>query len=162
MSLVNAPDATTVGFTPDEIDFSLSTRQARLKWVVVVDAALPPGRAANAAICAAAPTVAAVTGLMGAEATDGEGVVHPGLPWTGCSVLAADSATLRAVRAKAASRADIFVADVPAVAQSIRVYGDFIAEVGRTRTEDIDYCAISVVGPRNAVDRIVSTLPLMR
>jgi peptidyl-tRNA hydrolase len=161
MSTENAPSATAVGFAPEEIDFSLSTRQARLKWVVVVNADLPPGRAANAAICAAAPTVTAVPGLRGADATDGEGTVHPGLPWAGCSVLAADAATLRTIRAKAASRADIFVADVPAAAQSTRVYSDFIAAVGKTQTEDIVYCAISIVSPRNPVDKIVSKLPLM-
>ncbi|MFE3826928.1 DUF2000 domain-containing protein [Streptomyces sp. NPDC059092] len=158
---MNAPSATTVGFAPEEVDFTLSTRQARLKWVVVVNADLPPGRAANAAICAAAPTVTAVPGLLGTDAADAEGTVHPGLPWAGCSVLVADSATLRTIRAKAASRADIFVADVPAAAQSTRVYSDFITAVGKTPTEDIDYCAVSVVGPRNPVDKIVGKLPLM-
>ncbi|MFI2301728.1 DUF2000 domain-containing protein [Actinacidiphila glaucinigra] len=161
MSMVNTPGAATVGFTPEEIDFSLSTRQARLKWVVVVNADLPPGRAANAAICAVAPTVTAVTGLLGAEATDADGTVHPGLPWAGCSVLTADAATLRTIRVKAASCAAIFVAAVPTAAQTTRVYSDFIADVGKSRAEEIDYCAISIVGPRNPVDKIVGKLPLM-
>ncbi|WP_326807059.1 DUF2000 domain-containing protein [Streptomyces sp. NBC_01775] len=161
MSVVNAPETTAVGFAPEEMDYSLSTRQARLKWVVVVDSGLPPGRAANAAVCAAAPTVTSVPGLLGTNAADAEGVVHPGLPWTGCSVLVADSATLRAIRAKAASRTDTFVADVPAAAQSTRVYSDFIAVVGKTQTEDIEYCAVSIVGPRNRVDKIIGKLPLM-
>lgn len=161
MSAVNEPGTTAVGFTPEELDFELSTRQVRLKWVVVVNADLPPGRAVNAAVCAAAPTVAAVPGLLGSEAPDAEGTVHSGLPWVGCSVLVADSATLRTIRAKAASRADTFVADVPAAAQSTRVYGDFIAAVGKTQTEEMEYCAVSIVGPRNPVDRIVGKLPLM-
>ncbi|MFI6697901.1 DUF2000 domain-containing protein [Streptomyces sp. NPDC050509] len=161
MSVVNAPETTAVGFAPEEMDYSLSTRQARLKWVVVVDSGLPPGRAANAAVCAAAPTVASVPGLLGTHAADAEGVVHPGLPWTGCSVLVADSATLRAIRTKAMSRPDTFVADVPAAAQSTRVYSDFIAAVGTSPTEDIEYCAVSIVGPRNRVDKIIGKLPLM-
>jgi hypothetical protein len=41
MPVVNAPSAATVGFAPEEVDFSLSTRQARLKWVVIVNADLP-------------------------------------------------------------------------------------------------------------------------
>ncbi|WP_240796193.1 DUF2000 domain-containing protein [Streptomyces sp. RFCAC02] len=158
---MNESGAAVVGFAPDEVDFSLSTRQARLKWVVVVDAGLPPGRAVNAAVCAAAPTAAAVAGLLGAGAPDAEGTVHAGLPWLGCSVLAADTATLRAVRDRAASRADTFVADVPAAAQSTRVYGDFLAAVGGSRTGDLEYCAVSIVGPRNPVDRIVGRLPLL-
>ena len=132
-----------------------------MKWVVVVSADLPAGRAANAAICAAAPTVAAVPGLLGSEATDAEGTVHAALPWLGCSVLVADQAALRAIRAKAASRPDTFVADVPAAAQSTRVYSDFITAVGKAQTEDMDYCAVSIVGPRNHIDKIVGTLPLM-
>ncbi|MEU3464730.1 DUF2000 domain-containing protein [Streptomyces sp. NPDC006733] len=158
---MNGPSAAPVGFAPEEMDFRLPTRQARLKWVIVVNADLPPGRAANAAICAAAPTAASVPGLLGAAATDAEGATHPGLPWAGCSVLVADAATLRTLRAKAAARTDMFLADVPVAAQSTRVYGDFIATVGETRTTDLDYCAVSIVGPRNPVDKIVGKLPLM-
>ncbi|MGW9027114.1 DUF2000 family protein [Streptomyces sp. NPDC055722] len=33
--------------------------------------------------------------------------------------------------------------------------------MGKTQTEDMDYCAVSIVGPRNRVDKIVGKLPLM-
>ncbi|MEU1592490.1 DUF2000 family protein [Streptomyces sp. NPDC005708] len=45
--------------------------------------------------------------------------------------------------------------------QSTRVYSDFIAAVGKTQTEDMDYCAVSIVGPRSRVDKIVGKLLLM-
>ena len=45
-----------------------TTRSARLKWVVVVDEAMPAGRVANAAICVAAATATSVTGLIGPAA----------------------------------------------------------------------------------------------
>jgi hypothetical protein len=48
----------SIGFTTEEINPDAPTRAARLKWVIVVDGALPPGRAANAAICTAAATSA--------------------------------------------------------------------------------------------------------
>jgi hypothetical protein len=150
-----------VGFAPEEIDPTVSTRAARLKWVVVVNADLPPGRGANAAICVAAATSAAVTGLLGEDAVDAEGNAHPGLPWAGCSVLAADAAALRAIRAKAASAAGTFVADMPAAAQQTRVYADYLTTVSKTNADDIEYYAVSVVGPRNRVDKIVGKLPLM-
>lgn len=152
---------TSVGFAPDEVDLSLSTRAARLKWVVVVNSNLPPGRAANAAICAAAPTVAAVPGLIGVDVADAEGAMHPGLPWVGCTVLVADSLTLRGIRDKAAAAADTFVADMPAVAQRTLVYTDYLAAMSATTAEDMDYCAVSIVGPRNRVGKIVGKLPLM-
>jgi hypothetical protein len=158
---IEMPDRTTVGFAAQERDFTAPTRAARLKWVVVVDASLPPGRAVNAAICAAAATSTAVAGLLGDSAIDADGWSHPGLPWAGCTVLAADSATLRAIRAKAAARADMFVADMPAAGQQTRVYREYLDALSRTGTDDIDYCAVSIVGPRNPVDKVVGRLPLL-
>src|SRR4051794_31762156 len=75
----------SVGFSPDEIDTSAPTRSARLKWVVVVNEALPAGLAVNAAICAAAATSPAISGLLGDGVDDADGNWHPGLPWAGCS-----------------------------------------------------------------------------
>ena len=157
----NTP-TTAIGFAPDEYDPAVSTRAARLKWVVVVDRDLPPGRAVNAAICAAAATQSSVPGLLGDAVTDGEGTVHPGRPWAGCSVLAADAAALRAIRANAASYADTFVADMPVAAQETLVYADYQATVGKTATDDLVYCAVSIVGPRNRVSKIVGKLPLLQ
>jgi hypothetical protein len=127
----------------------------------VVDGSLPPGRAVNAAVCTAAATESAVTGLLGDAATDADGNAHPGLPWAGCTVLTADAATLRTIRTKAAARPDIFVADMPAAAQHTRVYTEYLGAVGKTKADDLDYYAISLVGPRNPVDKIVGKLPLM-
>ncbi|MGW5262240.1 DUF2000 domain-containing protein [Microbispora sp. NPDC004025] len=152
---------TGVGFVPEEIDPALPTRAARLKWVIVVDGDLPAGRAVNAAVCVAAATSTAVAGLLGDDAVDADGGAHPGLPWAGCSVLAADAATLRAIRAKAAASAGCFVADMPAAAQHTRVYADYLATMKETAADDVDYYAVSVVGPRNRVDKIAGKLPLM-
>ncbi|MBM2622182.1 DUF2000 domain-containing protein [Actinoplanes sp. LDG1-06] len=149
------------GFAPDEIDPDAPTRSARLKWVVVVDADLPAGRAANAAICTAAATSQAVNGLLGDDAVDADGNRHPGLPWAGCTVLAADTETLRKIRARAAARPDFFVADMPAAAQHTRVYREYLDTVAATEAEKIDYYAVSVVGPRNPVDKLVGRLPLL-
>jgi Protein of unknown function (DUF2000) len=113
------------------------------------------------AICVAAATSTAVTGLLGEDAVDAEGTTHPGLPWAGCSVLAADTATLRVIRAKAASSVGTFVADMPCAAQHTRVYADYLATMTKTQADDIEYCAVSIVGPRNRVDKIVGKLPLM-
>jgi len=150
-----------IGFTVDEIDQSTPTRAARLKWVVVVDGSLPPGRAANAAICTAAATSRAVAGLLGDDAIDADGGTHPGLPWAGCTVLAADADTLRTIRAKATGRADFHVADMPAAAQQTRVYTEYLAAVGAAPEAELDYYAVSIVGPRNPVDKLVGKLALL-
>jgi hypothetical protein len=156
-----AAAAPPVGFAPDEIDLSLSTRQARLKWVVVVDARLPAGRAVNAAVCAASATVAGVRGLLGPDVIDGSGMTHPGIPWTGCSVLSADAEHLRSIHERAAADPDMFVADMPNDAQHIRVYADYLDRVAGTKTEDLGYLVVSVVGPRNRVAKLVKGLTLL-
>lgn len=150
-----------IGFAPEEQDTAAPTRSARLKWVVVVNEALAPGLAVNAAICAAAATAAQVSGLLGQDAEDADGNAHPGLPWAGCSVLVADAQTLRTIRAKAAAHEGTFVADMPAAAQQTRVYDEYLAAVAETPPAEIEYYAVSIVGPRNRVDKIVGRLPLM-
>lgn len=151
----------TVGFQPDEVDTAAPTRSARLKWVVVVDESLPAGLAANAAICTAAATASGVSGLLGPDAVDADGSTHPGLPWAGCSVLRATAAQLAVIRAKAAAADDVFVADMPAAAQQTRVYDEYLAAVAAAEGDALPYYAVSVVGPRNRVDRIVGRLALL-
>jgi len=151
-----------VGFELDEIRTDEPTRSARLKWVIVVDEALPPGRATNAAICVTAATAAGVTGLLGPEAKDAAGGVHPGLPWAGCTVLGASAALLSAIRAKAAGSLGVFLADMPAAAQHTRVYDEYLAQVSAAGPDELGYYALSLVGPRNRVDKLVHRLSLLR
>lgn len=150
-----------VGFDPDEIRLDEPTRSARLKWVVVVDESLAAGQAANAVVCVAAATAAGVTGLLGPAATDADGSAHPGLPWAGCTVLAAPRTELSRIRAKAAGSPGVHVADMPASAQRTRVYAEYLAAVAGRPADDLDYLAVSLVGPRNRVDRVVGRLPLL-
>ncbi|GAA2900018.1 hypothetical protein GCM10010517_65600 [Streptosporangium fragile] len=145
-----------------DIRTHLPTRQAKLKWVIVVDESLPAGRAANAAACMAAAVGKALPDLVGRDGEDASGTRHPGLPWAGCSVLAADAGTLHALRAKAAAKDDLLVVDMPEPAQTSRVYDEYLSRLAETRNEDLTYCAISLVGPRNKVDKLVGRLGLLR
>lgn len=156
---MTAVQPSTVGFEPDEVRTDEPTRSARLKWVLVVDETLPAGRAVNAAVCVSAATAAGVTGLLGPDATDTAGSPHPGLPWAGCSVLAASPDQLAAIRAKAAASLGVFVADMPVQAQHTRVYDEYLEQVGAAA--ELAYYAVSIVGPRNRVDKIVGKLPLL-
>ncbi|WP_245933363.1 DUF2000 family protein [Arthrobacter livingstonensis] len=46
-------------------------------------------------------------------------------------------------------------------AQHIRVYAEYLEAVGATAAEEMDYYAVSIVGPRNRGDRMVGRLPLV-
>jgi hypothetical protein len=150
---------TAVGFEADEIRTDEPTRAARLKWVVVVDESLPPGRAVNAAVCVAAATSQGVHGLLGPDAQDAAGSPHPGLPWAGCSVLAADSARLAELRDRAEEALGVFVSDMPDEAQVTRIYDEYRQRL--STTERPRYLAVSIVGPRNRLDKIIKRLPLL-
>ncbi|PZR52244.1 DUF2000 domain-containing protein [Xylanimonas oleitrophica] len=155
------PVAEPVGFEPHEVRTDTSTRDARLKWVVVVDESLPPGRAVNAAVCVAAATSGEVTGLRGPSVTDADGTLHPGLPWIGCTVLAAPASEIARLRAKAVASLGVHVADMPAVGQQTRVYDEYLTAVSTTPADELAPHAVSIVGPRNRVAKIVGRLPLM-
>lgn len=151
-----------VGFEPDEIRPTEPTRNARLKWVIVVDGDLPAGLAVNAAICVAAATQAAVPGLLGRDAVGPDGTRHPGLPWAGCSILVAGADEITSLRARAAADNATFVADMPAAAQLTRVYGEYLDVVAATPSDVLRLNAVSVVGPRNRVAKMVKGLALLR
>ncbi|MCK2241949.1 MULTISPECIES: DUF2000 domain-containing protein [unclassified Crossiella] len=144
----------------EELRTDQSTRQTRIKWVMVVDAELPAGLIANATACLGAVIGRALPNVLGPDTKDGSGSVHPGLPWLGCPILAADAAALTRIRAKAEDRPDIFVADMSELAQTSRVYDEYQDTLAGT--EDIRYRAITIAGPRNRIDKLVGGLPLLR
>lgn len=149
------------GFAPEEILLSEPTRSARLKWVVVVDTSLDAGLQANAIACVAATTGAAVAGLLGPDASDGSGHEHPGLPWGGCTVLGASAERLANARAKAIVAEGVWVADMPQLAQTTRVYQEYLSELAGASAEQLGTLALSIVGPRADVDAIVKKLRLL-
>jgi hypothetical protein len=146
----------------EDVRTDLSTRQAKLKWVIVVDESLAAGRAVNAAACMAAAVGKAVPELVGRDGEDASGTPHPGLPWAGCSILAADAAAIHELRTQATSKDGLFVVDMPEPAQSSRVYDEYLDRLAGTKHEYLTYYAVSVVGPRNQVDKLVGKLPLLR
>jgi hypothetical protein len=151
----------TIGFEPDEIDQSASTREARLKWVIVADAAQQEGRRANAIACVAAAFGARVPGLLGTDGIDADGVGHAGLPWAGCSLLAASDEQLVALRAKAAAEADVLVIGMPAAAQESRVYDEYLGALGGTPTAGLREIAVGLIGPRRTIERLTKKLRLL-
>ena len=151
----------TAGFAPDEITTSEPTRSARLKWVIVVDESAEAGLMVNAVACIAASTATTVTGLIGPGGPDASGHPHPGLPWAGCTVLTAAPAALAEIREKAVASGAVVV-DMPRAAQANRVYDDYLAELAETKPEDLTVSAVSIIGPRNKISKLVKSFSLLR
>jgi hypothetical protein len=150
-----------IGYQPEEIVTSEPTRSARYKWAIVVDSTIPAGLMANAVACVAASTGAVVQGLIAHGGPDASGYAHPGLPWAGCTLLGGPPEEIAAVRARAAASEGVLVADMPASAQTNRVYDGYLAELAGTKPEDLGVSAFSVFGPRNRVDKLIKKLTLL-
>lgn len=86
---------------------------------------------------------------------------HAGLPWLGCTVVAAGDEKVRRIRSKALGRQVVFIADMPLIAQQTRVYQEYLDQISTAASEAIDYAAISLVGPRKYVERLVRGLSLL-
>ncbi|NEA53336.1 DUF2000 domain-containing protein [Streptomyces sp. SID13666] len=43
----------------------------------------------------------------------------------------------------------------------MRVYGEHLDQLADIKTEDLTYCAISLIGPRNKIDGLVRKLRLL-
>ncbi|HEU0166015.1 MAG TPA: DUF2000 domain-containing protein [Thermomicrobiales bacterium] len=157
----NEETAGVVGFTSEEIRPDQSTRQARLKWVIVVDEALDVGRMVNAAACVAAAVGFSVPGMLGEGGSDASSTFHPGLPWAGCTILKASSETIRDLQAKVSGQEGFFIADMPLPAQQSRVYEEYLGELARIPAAELPLLVLSIVGPRNRVDRLVKRLELL-
>ena len=99
-------------------------------------------------------------GLLGPGGNDASDQWHPGLPWAGCSILAASPDELTTIREKAINR-QFLAADMLAAAQATRVYDDYLRELAKTYPDDMALLAVSLIGPRNQVAKLVRHLELL-
>jgi Protein of unknown function (DUF2000) len=133
-----------------------------LRFVVVVDESLPPGRAANATGMLALTLGANVAGLPGAALVDADGDAHPGLIPQGLLVLRAPASRLSELRAQAATSEEVGVIDFPTDCQQSNDYDEVRRRVAGIPTADLRYLAILLYGPRRAVSRLTGNLALLR
>jgi len=131
------------------------------RCVIVVDAQLPPGRAANAAAVLALSVGRRHPALVGPPLVDASGVEHPGLIPIGIAVLAADQATLAGIRDKGAA-AGCDVIDFPLQGQQTTDYGALRDAIAQVTTADLRYVGVALVGARKPIGRIVANLGLLK
>ncbi len=132
-----------------------------MRCVIVIDMALPAGRAANAAAVIALTLGKRHPELVGADLIDGSGKAHPGLIPIGIAVLAAPVGELNELHANARHSA-VDVVDFPAQGQQTNDYAEFAAMVRAVPTEQLSYVGVGVYGSRKAVGKIVGKYTLLR
>jgi hypothetical protein len=129
--------------------------------VIVVDGALAPGLAANAAAVLALTLGVRNPGLVGGDLIDADRQRHPGLFRYGLPVLRARRAELGDLRA-AARAAGLDVVDLAAFGQQTNDYDEFRRHVAGTPAGALEYLGVALHGERRAVRRLTGSLPLLR
>jgi hypothetical protein len=80
-------------------------------------------------------------------------------------VLGASAERLANTRTKmvesVAEGSGVWLADMPALGQTTRVYDEYVSELSRTAAAGLECSALSIVGPRGVVDSLVKKLRLL-
>ena len=136
--------------------------RARKKCVVVVDGDLPVGLMVNAAACLAVTLGSAIEDIVGEDATDGSGMVHAGLIPTGIAILKADAEAVKAIRMKAEGQEGVFVADFTGAAQRPKDYPEYLENVSKAPSEELNYLGVGLYGDKKPINKLTGGLPLLR
>ncbi|VXA99873.1 conserved hypothetical protein [Burkholderia sp. 8Y] len=131
------------------------------RCVIVVDRALPAGKAANAAAVLALTIGQRHPALVGEPLVDASGVAHPGLIPVGIAVLAATQDELASIRGKALAAACDVVA-FPEQGQQTTDYAAFRDAVSTVATDALRYVGVALIGEKKPVSKAVGNLGLLK
>lgn len=59
------------------------------------------------------------------------------------------------------SHEDVFISDMPLPAQQSRIYDEYLRDLANIPASELPLLALSVIGPRNRVDKLVKRLNLL-
>ncbi len=141
----------------DEID---APREA-MRCVILIDDALPIGKAANAAAVMALTMGRRQPHLVGEPLVDASGHPHPGLIPIGIPVLGAPAADMPAIRQKAMA-AGFDLVGFPAQGQQTNDYAEFREMVRLTQPDELRYLGLMIYGEKKKLSRIVGRYELLK
>lgn len=142
---------------PDAVG-AAQAQQKSERCIIVVDEALSPGKASNAAAVVAFTLGQRHGRLVGAPLREHDGVTHAGLIPIGITVLKASADQLSELRTKSLPHCD--VVDFPVQGQTTTDYAAFLDAVLTHSGEALRYVAVGLLGPRNRVGKLVGGLSL--
>jgi hypothetical protein len=140
----------------------LATVMAPEKCAIVIDASLPLGLALNTAAVLALSVGRFVDGVLGDDVKDADGTVHRGITRIPVPILRGDPDLLRDLVIKAAVRSDVFLVDFTATAQTSMTYEEYTGRMAELQTAELPYIGVALSGRKQAVNKLVGSLPLYR
>jgi len=134
------------------------------KCVLVMDATLPLGVAANTAAILGITLGKRLPETVGPDVFDRDGIRHLGIIEFPVPVLRGSRETLRTLR-EALCQPDyeeLTVVDFSDLAQGCRTYSAFIERMGQAPHASLQYLGLAICGPKKQVNRLTGSLPLLR
>jgi len=131
------------------------------RCVIVLDRALPPGKAANAAAVIALTIGQRHPGLVGEPLIDASDHMHPGLIPIGIPVLAASQEELSSLRSQAIT-IGCDIVDFPVQGQQTTNYAAFRDAVAAVHTVHLSYVGVALIGAKKPISKAVAHLELLK
>lgn len=134
------------------------------KCVIVVDGQLPTGLIANTAAILGITLGKQRPEVVGGDAADGSGCLHPGIIAFPVPILRGTPEGIRALREKLLLPAfqDLTVVDFSDLAQGCRTYDEFLLKMADTPEGSLRYLGIAICGEAKKVSKLTGSLPLLR
>lgn len=134
------------------------------KCVIVLDSRLPAGVIANTAAILGVTLGARRPDVVGGDLPDLDKRRHLGIIRFPIPVLRGDPACLRSLR-KALFEprySDLTVVDFTDLAQGCATYPEFTERMAHTPEADLNYIGVALCGPKQKVNHLTGSLPLLR
>lgn len=93
-----------------------------------------------------------------------DAALHPGIVTLPIPVLKSNAAGLRALRSRLREPGfdTVFVADFSDVARRCRTYPEYVASAAGIPEQEFTYLALLLRGPKEQINRLTGSLPLLR
>jgi hypothetical protein len=135
-----------------------ATDPGKQKCVIVLDAALPAGLAANAAAVLAAAVFSRVDGLLGPDVSDADGRTHAAITRFPLPILKGDADLLQSLHDKAHSDERILVAGFTHQARTARHYEDYTQRMAAAEAAALSYAGIALFSSCKIVNKLTGNL----
>lgn len=134
-----------------------------MKLVMVINGELPRGLIANCAAVFGISVGKLFGDIVGPDVHDKDGNLHLGITAKVIPVLNGSREQLKDIRTKAADEsADMSIIDFSEIAQKCTDYDTYMAKIGNTGYDDIEYMGVCLYGPDKKVNSLTGSLPLLR
>lgn len=135
-----------------------------MKCVMVIDAEVPPGVAANTSAVLGVALGKHTPGLVGPDVTDATGQPHLGITNIPVTILRGDSEGIKGLRTRlyAPEFSDLVVVDFSDVAQSCQVYSEYAEKAASMCEDDYNYLGVAIHGSRKKVNKLTGSMPLLK